>query len=298
MKIIKKWLKATRAPFFTASIIPVLVGCALAERQKSFNLFMGFLSLSIVILSHAGANLINDYFDARGSDCINHNITPFSGGSRMIQKGEISRSSCLRATLWTYGVCIVISGLLSIFKHNGLIFLLTILGIMNGIAYSSTFICGMKKGWGELMVGFGFGPLSVMGSYLIQIGNIDKEAFIAGIPVGLFIMGVLILNEFPDVEADEAAGKRNWVVNWGIKRSVWIYLSAIALAYLTIMFGVMTKVFPVKILFSYFTLPLAVWVGLKIWRHKEKVPELIPAMAGNIGLQFITGLLICLGLLG
>ena len=37
-----------------------------------------------------GANLINDYYDSFGSDPLNRHVTPFSGGSRVIQDRQMS----------------------------------------------------------------------------------------------------------------------------------------------------------------------------------------------------------------
>lgn len=293
------WLKAVRAPFFSASLIPVLVGTAVAHRYGFFSMTALIFSLLIVMSSQAGANLINDYYDAEGSDLINQNPTPFSGGSRLIQNKLLERRNFLVGTYVAYGISLGTALLFAVLVyHNWQVVLLPVIGAFLGIAYSNKTINGMSRGCGELMLGVAFGPLAVMGSFLMQANYIAKEAILAGIPVGLLIMGVLILNEFPDVAADQAAGKRNWVVNWGLKKGVWIYLSVVSLAYITLFIGVIMEIFPMKILYSYFTLPVAVWISLKVWNYKEQVNTFIPAMAGNIGLHFATGILICIGLLG
>jgi 1,4-dihydroxy-2-naphthoate octaprenyltransferase len=296
MRKILLWLKAVRAPFFTASIIPVLVGVALSHREGMFQWPGLVFALLIVIANHAGANLLNDYFDALGSDKINQSITPFSGGSRLIQDGLVSRYSYLKAAIAVYAAGLLLSMILAIGYYNLYILIFGFLGLILGVVYSATYPFGMGRGWGELAVGLAFGPCSVLGSYLLQTNQLSWSAFLAGIPVGLLVMGILILNEFPDLEADRTVGKRNWIVRAGdVKRGVWVYLSIISLAYLTVLAGVFAGAFPVKILFAYSTLPLAIWVFLKACWYQGKVAELIPAMAGNIGLHFLTGLLICLG---
>jgi 1,4-dihydroxy-2-naphthoate octaprenyltransferase len=297
MRKILLWLKAIRAPFFTASIIPVLVGAALSHREGVFQWPGLVFALLIVIAHHAGSNLLNDYFDAPGSDRINQSITPFSGGSRLIQDGLVARRSYLTAALATYSAGMLLTIVLAISYYNLFILVLGMMGMIFGIVYSATYTFGMGRGWGELAVGLAFGPFAVLGSYLLQTNHLSWGAFLAGIPVGLLVMGILILNEFPDLEADRTVGKRNWLVRAGdVKRGVWIYLGVICLAYLTVLAGIFAGVFPVKILFSYTTLPLAVWVLLKVSWYKGKVAELVPAMAGNVGLHFLTGLLICVGI--
>ncbi|HBF39524.1 MAG TPA: hypothetical protein DDW50_19670 [Firmicutes bacterium] len=297
MKKIKLWLTAIRVPFFSAAIIPVLVGTALSSRLGNFHLIKLFLALLIVISCNAGANLINDYFDALGSDLINQAPTPFSGGSRLIQQGLLSRKAFYKGAKVTYGIAFLTVFILTCVCQNLSILFLGIAGIIIGITYSASKTYGMGRGWGELAVGMGFGPLATAGSFLLQTNFLVPEAFLAGIPVGFLVMGILILNEFPDLEADRTVGKRNWIVRaGGGVRGLWIYLTVISLAYFTLAAGVFWGVFPAKILVSCFTIPLAVWVLLKTNQYHGKNPEIIPALAGNVGLHFITGLLISVGL--
>ena len=78
------WLRELRAPFFTASIIPVLVGTALAYATAGiFQPLLFILALLAIVSLHAGANMANDYFDHLSrNDWINRNVTPFS---RLVQ---------------------------------------------------------------------------------------------------------------------------------------------------------------------------------------------------------------------
>lgn len=290
------WLKALRASFFSASLIPVLAGTALASRLGAVKYIPMAFALFIILCNHAGANLINDYYDALGSDRINEKVTPFSAGSRVIQQGFLSRTTVLNAAIWAYGLGLGTALALSFVYANAWVFLLALSGALLGVIYSHATINGMSRGWGELALGLAFGPLAVMGSFILQTRYLNWDSFWVGIPVGFLIIGVLILNEFPDIEADRCVGKRNIIVRAGSQNGVWVYLGVISLAYLTLFGGVITGIFPVKILFSYTTIPLAVWIFLELRRYHDKVPELIPALAGNIGLQFLTGLLICVGL--
>lgn len=294
---LKLWLKATRAPFFTASIIPVLVGAALAEREGFYKTPSLLLALAIIILEHAGANLLNDYFDAEGSDLINQTPTPFSGGSRCIQKGLLSKAGCLKGSIACYSLSLVLAAYLSVLYGQPLILVLSIIGATLGITYSLSWTFGMGRGWGELALGLAFGPLAVLGSYLLQTNTVSWKGFLAGVPVGFLIMGVLILNQIPDYQADRAAGKRTWTVRaGGERRVVWIYLAVITAAYFFVLIGIKSGVFPEHVLFSYGTIPLAIWICLKSFRHQGPVVELVPVLAGNVGLHFLTGLLIGLGL--
>jgi 1,4-dihydroxy-2-naphthoate octaprenyltransferase len=290
------WIKAMRASFFSASLIPVMVGTALASRTVKIHPGLFCLALLVVVANHAGANFINDYYDALGSDRINRQITPFSGGSRIIQQGLLPRAAFGRGTIVAYVIGLGTALGLALACRESLLFILALAGALLGIAYSIPFCNGMGRGWGELALGIAFGPLAVMGSFLAQTGILNREAFWAGIPVAFLIMGVLVLNQFPDREADRQAGKRGLIVRCGANRGVWVYLGIISLAYLALFVGVLRRIFPAKILYSYITLPLAIWIVLKLKRNYNQIPELIPVLVGNIGLHLLTGILICLGL--
>jgi len=99
------WLQELRAPFFTASLIPVLVGTALAYYTTHlFNTLLFILAALGTVALHAGANMANDYFDhASRNDWLNKNPTPFSGGSQLIQQGLLSPTSILIAAWLALG---------------------------------------------------------------------------------------------------------------------------------------------------------------------------------------------------
>jgi 1,4-dihydroxy-2-naphthoate octaprenyltransferase len=298
MQKIILWFKAMRAPFFLASLIPVLVGSVLGLRRGHFRVDFFLLSLLVVVSSHAGSNLLNDYCDAEGSDPINQNITPFSGGSRLIQQQVLRRSAYLRASVLAYAISTVAALGLSLLAQQVLILGLALAGSALGIIYNIKWSYGMGRGWGELAIGLSFGPMAVLGSFLAQTGYPAWAAVWAGLPVGLLIMGVLILNEIPDFEADRAAGKLNWVVRSGGGRpGALIYLLVVFLAYMVILASVATGILPYRILLSYLTIPLAIWILFTLYRSRMQTPGIIPALAGNIGLCALTGILMSVGLI-
>ena len=89
---ISLWIKATRAPFFQASIIPVLVGTVMAYRDGFFDLGLFILTIFAILGIHVGTNVSNDYFDhLSGNDEINLNFTPFSG-----DRGSFRKASSLQ----------------------------------------------------------------------------------------------------------------------------------------------------------------------------------------------------------
>ena len=85
-------LRTTRLPFLSATIVPVVLGIAIAASEGSFDLLTAFLTVLGASFVQLGLNVANDYFDAvQGADDMNVTPTQFSGGSRVIQYGLVSR---------------------------------------------------------------------------------------------------------------------------------------------------------------------------------------------------------------
>ena len=224
---LRLWVRAVRAPFFTAAVVPMLLGAAVARRAmpaSGWSWSMFAWTLVGAVLAAAGTNLINDYGDSRsGADeCNPVGGNPFTGGSRMIQLGLLAPWQMLLASVLcfvaTMGIGLHINALLS-----GSALALTpllgigVLGCVLGVAYTVGPFALSYRGFGEVAVALGFGPVIVMGSSYALAGAAGvawpwQASLLASVPVALFILLVLWINQFQDAPADSASGKRNWVV--------------------------------------------------------------------------------------
>ena len=98
-----------RAPFLTATIIPILVAAAWVVAQGKASPFpwdLFILTMLGGIALHIAANIFNDYFDWRsGTDPINNDyFLPYSGGSRSIELGLITPPALLRLAFVALGI--------------------------------------------------------------------------------------------------------------------------------------------------------------------------------------------------
>ncbi len=293
----KVWLKAIRAPFFTATIIPVALGSIMAWHNTGNFMWIRFLLTMLgAILIHSGTNLANDYFDhLSGCDEANSTPTPFSGGSRVIQEKLIAPKQILVASAISFIAGSGIGLYLNYLSGRSVILVLGVIGVFLGIFYTAKpFRIGYGS-LGELAVGVGFGPLMVMGAYYVQARALPFKVFLASIPVGILIALVLFINEFPDYRADKAVNKRTLVVILGKKKAVVLYHSLLALTYAIIGSLVIYKALPLACLAVLLTLPLAIKAYVTSRDSFDKVYELLPANASTIGLHAAIGILLCLG---
>ena len=289
------YLRALRAPFLAGSLMPVIIGSTYAILQKNFSFSFFFIAALGVAAIHLGANLINDYYDARGSDQINVRLTPFSGGSRVIQDGEVAPWVVLMMAVSFFALGII-SGIWFVSQGRPLVLLIGFLGLVAGWTYSAPPLQLMSRGWGEVSIFFAFGPLVTLGTYYVMSGYLSWPAFTLGFPQGFFIAGVIWINQFPDYQADRDAGKNNLVVRWGPKMSRSLYCAILLLAFISVFFLVSIVGMSYFIMLSFVALPLGLKAMRILWREYLSHEGVIPAQALTIQVLIVHGALLSLRL--
>ncbi len=231
---LKLWIRAVRAPFFTATIVPILLGAVIAwgdlfhaGMRSAWNWSLFWLILIGGILAHAGTNLANDYFDhTSNNDEINQNFSPFNGGSRVIQAGLLKPYKVLWAALISFGLTIAIGLYLNktvsgSYFGNSLLIYLGFLGVALGAFYTWDPLRLGYRGLGEFSIALGFGPIMVLGTHFVLTQPLThnhlalwhwQKPLLASIPIAILIMLVVWINQFQDLQADAQVGKNTWVV--------------------------------------------------------------------------------------
>ncbi|MDP7216989.1 MAG: UbiA family prenyltransferase [Candidatus Marinimicrobia bacterium] len=298
------WLVIMRLPFLTATIVPILVGAAVADLYFATNgiaqsVSWGWLGLTLLggSLLHIGTNTANDYFDhTSGTDEANYNyMVPYSGGSRSIQMGLISAKGMLTVSLIAFALSAVV-GVPLIQKAGMDVLWLGLIGFVSGFFYTAPpFRFAARKGLGELLIGLNFGPLMVAGSALVQTEQILPQALFAGIPIGLLVAAIVYVNEFPDHDGDKATGKDTLIVVFGPEQARLGYVLLVVGTYVSITIMALNGTFP---MLSLIALP-AGYFGVKAIQtlyqyYNDRL--LLPANAGTINMHLVTGILFCIGI--
>ncbi len=294
----KKWLIVVRAQqVLTLPLVLALLGAAIAwyhshlpEEDSGFDFGYAALAFVGILIAHVSVNVLNDYFDFRSGIDLKTQRTMFSGGSGALPEGLIRP----RQALWL-GI-----GSLIIIVPIGVYFTLTIgwgllplLLIAAGciVLYSPLIL---KMGWPEWAAGVGLGSLPVLGAFFIQTGAYPMTAVIASIPSGILVHNLLLLNEFPDVDADKTANRRTMPIVLGKRRSALIFSTLTGIVYLWIIGAVIVGQMPSFTLLGLLTLPLAV-KAIRASLHYEDMDRLVPGMASNVMVVLLTQLLIAIG---
>lgn len=293
----KKAFFATRPKFFTASVLPVVVGTALgAKAIGELAWVTALLAIVATVLVHAASNVLNDVGDdITGADAPNTGrIYPFTGGSRFIQAGILSRDEMRRLGIGLL-IAAAVPGLALIAIAGPTVLWLGLAGIALGTLYSVPRIYLAGRGVGELAVAVAFGPLPVMGAAWLQDGIFDIGRFFVSVPVGLWVGAILLINEVPDMVSDAAAGKRTQVVRLGVGGARGLYLAmqvaALAGGLAAIYVGVLPwwYAIPAAALFA-----MGVKAGLGIADVREKRVQLQKSIEMTLAVQALGSIAVIL----
>jgi 1,4-dihydroxy-2-naphthoate polyprenyltransferase len=291
------FIRGARLPFLTGSMMPVVLVAALADFRGAWEgFFYFFLTLVGVAGLHTGGNLINDYYDSFGSDPINRFFTPFSGGSRVIQNGELSADFVRNLAYGCLGLG-VLCGLALIYYGRPWVALLGLFGLAAAYLYSASPVQLMSKGLGELTIFLAFGPVLSLGAYYALTGRVAAEGFCVGLPLAFLITAILWINEFPDLEADTAAAKEHLVARLGLKKSRLVYTGLMLAPFLSLPVLMEAFDFPGHLFAGLVALPLAVKAVGLAWGTPPTDEDFIPIQALTIKTHFLLGVSLTLALL-
>lgn len=294
-------LVVTRAPFLSATVIPVIIGATWATARGLVSPFPWDLFWLVMLgacAMHIAANTFNDFFDwTSGTDKANNDyFMPYSGGSRSIELGLITEKGLYRlAVISTLVAAACGLAVLALTERFGLL-VFGAFGVFSTYFYTAPPLrLAARRGLGELLIGLNFGPLMVAGTVYALSGSLHWLDFLAGMPIGLFTTAILWINEFPDLKADELSGKFNLVVTLGQERARWGYLILLALAFGLVLLGAGLGWFPFGALSMLLSLPLAIFTVRTLFQqYRERT--LIKGNAVTIQLHMLAGILLAAGI--
>jgi 1,4-dihydroxy-2-naphthoate octaprenyltransferase len=292
-----RYALATRPAFLTVTLCAGLIGLATAWFEAvAFAPLKAIATLWFALVAHAGVNVLNDYYDAlNGTDDINSGrIFPFTGGSRFIQNGVLGKTETARFGAGLFGVTMLAGLWLANGSGPGL-FAIGIAGLVIGWAYSAPPLKFNSRGFGELCVAAGF-ALIVIGADYVQRGAWSALPVVAAVSYALLVTNVLYINQFPDRQADAAAGKRHWVVRLAPERARWGYVLLAVFAHGWLIGAVLIRALPWPTLIALASVTPATAGARGLFQHIAEPHRLAPAIRATIGTALLHGLLLAFGL--
>ncbi|MGI5873105.1 MAG: prenyltransferase [Bacillota bacterium] len=284
-------------PSWDASFTPMILGftCAFTIGGAKLTpsclwwMFAAFIAIALV---ETGKHALNEIMDFRsGDDCLvdAEHRTPFSGGKKVLPQGLITETQAFGIAVVTMGIACVV-GVAIAFWLNWIILPIGIVGMGVAVLYNAPQTRLIYRGWGEPCIFIAYGPVCAMGAYYMFAEAFSWIPLLVSFSLGLLIVNVLIINEFPDYEADKAAGKRNWIVRLGKYDGLRLYALLYVLhfvPYIVLMF--VTKS-PLWVL-TFATLPMFLDVMRNYKRNMDNVPAVMRSNADTITIHMRSGLL-------
>ena len=290
----KTILGPMRLPFLVLPPVCVLLGAAAAFWETG-TIHWGYFALALIgaVAAHVSVNAFNEYHDFKSGLDARTTPTPFSGGSGTLPANPGAARTAL-ITAWASLILTAVIGIYFIAVWGWAILPLGLLGLVVVYIYTNwitrqPFVCLIAPG-------LGFGTLMVMGTYFALTGTYSWTAFTASLLPFFLVSDLLLLNQFPDVEADRSVGRRHYPITLGRAKSARIYVAFLALAYLSAVAGVIAGLLPPFALLALLTLPLAVPVARTVLQNPDDIEALLPAMGKNVLLNILTPLLMAVGL--
>jgi 1,4-dihydroxy-2-naphthoate octaprenyltransferase len=185
-------------------------------------------------------------------------------------------------------------GLVLLVTHGSpALLVIGIVGFIVSLGYTAPPLKFVYRGLGEIAVAVGFGPLMLLGAYVVQTGGtLAWEPFVASIPVALLVALILYVNEIPDRRGDARAGKRTLPVRFSRATVIGGYNFAVAAAFVSLTLGVVLGILPVTALLMLLAIPLAIRVSRGLAPNYENPYGLMAIMGTNVQLHLRAGLLL------
>jgi len=266
-----------------ASVASMVVGTAAAAHDGP--IAWGWLALTVLgvfgveVGKNASGELVD--FDS-GTDLAvaDDDRTPFSGGKRVLVDRLLTREQTKAVAAAGYALALA-AGLAIVAWREPRVLWLGLLGAACAFFYHAPPLKLSYRGLGELAVAVCYGPLIAAGTYLVQRGSVSGDLFRLSLPLGLLIASFLWINEFPDCDADRAAGKRTLVVRLGRDAASRVFAVIVALAYAGLATLPVTGL-PPAILLGLAGLPFGVAAAARLMRSPRATPRIVPAQAWTL----------------
>jgi len=281
----------SRLPFHSVGVLPFILGAILAWQQA------GTFHWNILACGTAGVVFVmlatyyaGEYWD-HVEDALSAELGPsrFAGGSGVVHKGLLPRRAPLVASIISVLLALGTALVLQLGYRTGPWTVpFCILGLLGGFFYSARPVRWVSTGLGELWIAFCYGWLPVAVGYYLQTGQLTALVHWLSCPIGFSIFNVILLNEFPDYQADLSAAKQNLTVRLGRERASKLYGLASLASWIALPLSLLGGV-PARALWMYLpVLILSVILVLLVlrgrWQDRQVLERLCAAnLLVNLG---------------
>lgn len=295
VSLVTTLFKTSRPPFLLLTPACLFVGYAIAlSSEHNIHTMDLFIVLLGALSAHISVNTFNEYFDFKsGLDTLTSK-TPFSGGSGGLLENPHASGKVLKTAIISL-LLTVAAGCYFIFKQGPVILPIGIAGVLLIIFYT-TWI-NRKPLLCLLAPGLAFGPLMIAGTHSALTGEFALNSLYLSLVPFFQVNNLLLLNQFPDIDADKTIGRKHFPITYGLKSSTYVYGLFVALATICLVLCITLNIIPqigYAILLSIFP---GAWIFLQLLKYSNEIEKLLTSMAINALVTITTPVLIAIAIL-
>ena len=292
---VKALILTTRLPFLILTPVCVFLGVS-TSMAVGTPIDMGLLILILfgALSAHISVNTLNEYTDFKSGLDIITQKTAFSGGSGALPNSPDTANATLLLGIITLVLAISI-GLYLSFERGASILPIGIMGVFLVVTYTKwlnryPIICMIAPG-------LGFGVFMVVGTHLILSGAYSNLAWMISLVPFLLINNLLLLNQYPDVEADRTIGRRTFPISFGFSGSNIVYAFSFTITYLLVLFYILEGFIPSLSYIAIVPVLFSVTALLGACRTKSRVGNYPVVLASNVAAAVLTPLLLAISII-
>lgn len=288
---LQSWILASRPRTLPAAVVPVMVGSALAIYHGIFFPVYSIIALLCSVLIQIGTNFTNDLYDhLKGSDTKER-----KGPLRVLASGLITTKEMEWGIFFVFLLAFIL-GLYLVYSVGWIIFIIGIISILAGLAYTAGPFPLAYNGLGDLFVFLFFGIVGTMGTFYLHFQEFTFLSFLISLPIGGLITNILIVNNYRDIDEDKISGKNTLAVILGKEFSKIEYVFFILVSFFVPFLLHFKYDFNFWIFLPYLTLPLAITLVKMIYGLSgtalNKTLELSAKLSAFFGILFSAGILL------
>ncbi len=290
MSGLKKYLLATRPWSFTMSIISVTVGALLAAESGPISWPWFAVTVAGIVLFHAAANVINDYYDT-----LYRIDQPDSPTVKYRPQPIFSGLLTMRELYWEFVLLFAVTsaiGMITAYYRSYHVLWIGIIGLMTSIFYTAGPVKFKYRAWGEFAVFMMWGPLMIEGAYAVQRQALSLKALYISIPFGTLVALVLFANNMRDIAYDSRRNVKTLSILLGSENSFLTFAGLILSAYAYVLGMILVGVMSLWGLLIFLSLPSALAL---LKSFKQKIPDASDAITAKFDTVF--GILLILAII-
>ena len=136
----------------------------------------------------------------------------------------------------------------------------------------------------------------VAGTQLVLAGHYSPLPWIAGLLPFFLVNNLLLLNQYPDIQADKSIGRNHFPIAFGTRASSYVYGMFFIAAYSIILIGIYYGYFPALSLIALLPVALSAYAFKGALKHAENIGTHTQYLGANVGATILTPLLLGISL--